>query len=102
MMRRLSPDIDIFARSTLRLSWTVRTEAAREGQLLGRRERQSELDATPPNSRPLYGIARAGRALAIGSGKLLTLGHDQWMYLLRRWFRLPGSVSASSPGLRKR
>ena len=52
-----------------------------------------------PTGRPLYGIAHAGRALAIGSGKLLTLGHDQWMYLLRRWFRLPGSVSASSPGL---
>src|SRR4029077_12174840 len=99
MMRRLSPDIDIFGPSPLRLSWTLLTEAAREGQLLGRRERQSELDATSPNSRPLYGIAHAGRALAIGSGKLLTLGHDRWMYLLRRWPRLPGSVSASSPGL---
>jgi hypothetical protein len=79
MMRRLSPDIDIFARSKLTLGGTDLTEAAREGQLLGRRERQSELDAAPPNSRPLYGIAHVGRALAIGSGKLLTLGNDQWM-----------------------
>ena len=30
---------------------------------------------------------------------LLTFGHDQWMYPLRRWLGRPGSVPASSPGL---
>jgi hypothetical protein len=53
----------------------------------------------PPTAGRCTELLTPGERSTIGSGKLLTLGHDRWMYLLRRWLRLPGSVSASSPGL---